>query len=224
VNGIHDMGGMDGMGPIHFDAPSSDGGTSPFHATWEAKAFSHLLALGALGRWNNDAVRSRLETFEAADYLRMSYFERWNAAVTRLLIETGVLNRAEVETGLVDPNARRGTPPLRAADVPAMLAKGSPYDREVSSAPRFQVGDAVRSLNPNPPGHTRLPRYARDKPGVVARSHGGYVFPDSSAQFAGERPQYLYSVRFEAQALWGTRGCVRDAVYVDIWEEHLDAR
>ena len=55
MNGVHDMGGMDGMGPIHFDAPGSSDGASPFRAPWEAKAFSHLVALGALGKWNNDA-------------------------------------------------------------------------------------------------------------------------------------------------------------------------
>jgi nitrile hydratase len=63
----------------------------------------------------------------------------------------------------------------------------------------------------------------RGKAGSIERVHGVFVFPDTHAHFLGESPQHLYSVRFEAQELWGTGSRARDAVYVDLWEDYLDA-
>ena len=87
---------------------------------------------------------------------------------------------------------------LRAADVPAVLAAGSRYDRAAGEPPRFRVGEPVRTRNMHPTGHTRLPRYARGRVGVVERVHGAHVLPDANAHGAGEQPQYLYTVRFDA--------------------------
>ena len=67
----------------------------------------------------------------------------------------------------------------------------------------FKVGQRVRARNIHPTGHTRLPRYARGKTGVVVRDHGVYVFPDTNAHFQGEKRQHVYSVRFTARELWG---------------------
>ena len=74
----------------------------------------------------------------------------------------------------------------------------------------------------NPTGHTRLPRYARGKLGLIERVHGGHVFPDTNAALAGEHPQYLYSVRFSARELWGETSSPLDAIYLDLWEEYLE--
>jgi nitrile hydratase beta subunit len=219
MNGIHDMGGMDGMGPIHPDATEG----SPFTADWEAHAFAHLVATGALGRWNNDAVRRSLESFPAVDYLRMGYFERWHVALTNILVETGLLTRAEIESDQIGRKARDALRVLRATEVAAAMLKGDPYTRAVATRPLFAVGDKVRARNVHEAGHTRLPRYVRGRQGTIARNHGGHVFPDTNARFAGEQPHYLYSVRFEAAALWGSRSDPSSAVYVDIWEVHLDA-
>jgi nitrile hydratase len=94
--------------------------------------------------------------------------------------------------------------------------------RDVASAPRFAQGDRVRTRNLNPPTHTRLPRYCRDKPGTIVAVRGAHVFPDSNARGQGEDPRWLYGVRFEARDLWG--GDVRAAaVYVDLWEPYLEA-
>ena len=43
-------------------------------------------------------------------------------------------------------------------------------------APRFAVGQRVRARNINPLGHTRLPRYARAKSGLIDRDHGIFVW------------------------------------------------
>ena len=71
--------------------------------------------------------------------------------------------------------------------------------------PRFKLGQSVRARNINPVGHTRLPRYARGKRGMIDQDYGGFVFPDTNAQFLGEKPQHVYSVRFAAREFWGIR-------------------
>ena len=111
---------------------------------------------------------------------------------------------------------------LRPGDVAQVLAAGSPYDRPVAEAARFTVGDRVRTRNLHPTGHTRLPRYARAKEGVIERLHGGFVFPDTNAHGAGECPQWLYTVRFEARELWGDSADPALTVAIDAWESYLD--
>ena len=88
--------------------------------------------------------------------------------------------------------------------------------------PAFKSGDAVRALNLNPTGHTRLPRYARGRTGVIDRHHGAHVFPDTNAHSLGEDPRHLYSVRFSARELWGEAANPTDSVYLDLWEPYLE--
>jgi nitrile hydratase len=104
----------------------------------------------------------------------------------------------------------------------ALIGKGVPCDREIIVTAFFEIGQAVHTRNLNPTGHTRLPRYARDKIGTIDRCHGAFVFPDSNAHFLGEKPQPLYSVRFEARELWGAQASATDSVYVDLWEDYLE--
>ncbi len=89
---------------------------------------------------------------------------------------------------------------------------------------RFAVGDRVVARDLQPAGHTRLPRYARGKPGAIARVQGVFVFPDSNAMGRGEQPQYLFAVRFAARDLWGDGAGARDALYLDMWDSYLDPR
>ena len=115
------------------------------------------------------------------------------------------------------------TPPtLDAEGARAMLAAGTPKNRPAPAPARFERGQRVRARNMNPMHHTRLVRYARGKMGVIEQLHGAYVFPDSSAQFLGENPQHLYTVRFAARELWGESANVRDSVYIDLWEGYLE--
>jgi len=89
--------------------------------------------------------------------------------------------------------------------------------------PRFEVGQRVRARNINPSGHTRLPRYARAKTGVIVRDQGVFAFEDSNAAgFQSEKPQHVYSVRFSAAELWGNNAAPQDAVYIDMWEDYLE--
>jgi len=214
VNGVHDMGGMHGLGPI---APEP--GEPVFHADWEKRVLALSLTTGA-GRWNIDAGRHAIERIPGAEYLRMSYYEKWFERIRTLAVERGLLTERELESGR--PEGPREMPLLTADRVDAVLSSGGPSLRAVDAAPAFKVGDAVRARNINPTGHTRLPRYARGREGVVTHHHGAHVFPDSNAHFRGEDPRHLYTVRFTAQALWGEDASPRDAVYIDLWEPYLE--
>ena len=217
MNGIHDMGGMQDMGPIHAEKDEP-----VFHAPWEGRALALNLAANAWGKWNIDAGRHQIELLPPADYLRMSYYEKWAVRLEQLLVKTGLVTQAEIDSGKPAPGSAKATPPLTADKVPSILRSGGPASRNVPGPSRFKVGQLVRARNINPTGHTRLPRYARGKTGVVYLDHGAYVFPDSNAHCLGEKPQHVYSVRFSAQELWGPQASPRDAVYVDMWDDYLD--
>jgi nitrile hydratase len=217
MNGVHDMGGMHGMGPIEYDRNEP-----VFHTRWEARAFALTLAMGAWRKWNIDASRHSRELIPPADYLRMSYYEKWIAGLVELSVKSGLVAREEIENGRPAEGSAKATPPLTADKVAKTLAKGGPANRDVPVAARFQVGQAVRARNINPTGHTRLPRYARGKLGTINRDHGVHVFPDTNAHFLGENPQHVYSVRFAARELWGEQASPHDSVYIDLWDDHLD--
>ena len=216
MNGVHDMGGMHGLGPI---APEAD--EPVFHAAWEARALALTLAAGAWGRWTLDASRHQREGIPGPEYLRMSYYEKWITGLEALLEKAGLVTAEELASGRA-ADAAKASPPLTAERVPAALSAGGPTERPIDRAPRFAVGDMVRARNIHPLGHTRLPRYARGRLGMVARRHGAHVFPDANAHGLGERPQPLYQVRFAAAELWGEAAKGPDAVFIDLWEDYLE--
>ncbi len=217
MNGVHDMGGMHGMGPIQREKNEP-----VFHARWEARVFALNRALGAWGKWNIDASRHQKELIPPAEYLRISYYEKFLVGMIELLVKSELVTRAEVESGKPARGSKKASPPLTAEKVPAFVATGVPASRNTPATPKFRAGQRVRARNLNPIGHTRLPRYARGKLGTVERDHGVFVFPDTNAHFLGEHPQHLYSVRFTARELWGEQAGPQDAVYVNLWDDHLE--
>jgi nitrile hydratase len=218
VNGVHDMGGMQGFGPVKREANEP-----VFHARWEARVLAIRRALGGWRKWNIDAGRYSIETLPPADYLCMSYYEKWFASAVKLALQSGLITQRELETGHRDPSVPVATPPLTADKVMTVIRAGGPTKRETNATPRFASGQAVRARDINPIGHTRLPRYVRGRQGTIECHHGAHVFPDSNARFEGEKPQYLYTVRFEARELWGEAANRSDAVFVDLWEDYLEA-
>src|SRR4029079_15130994 len=175
MNGVHDMGGMHGMGPIQYEKHEP-----VFHAQWEARVFAINRALGAWGKWNIDASRYQKEIIPAAEYLRMSYYERFLVSMTELAVGSGLLTRSELESGNPAQDSRKLTPPLTTETVAGLIANGVPASRSVPADPRFRVGQQVRARNLNPVGHTRLPRYVRGRRATIERDHGVFVFPDSN--------------------------------------------
>ena len=216
MNGIHDMGGMHGFGPAEREVDEP-----VFHADWEARLFAIRHAMGAWGKWNIDGSRYSREIIPPAEYLRMSYYERWLAGLITQMVEAGLVTRDEVLNGRPAPGAMKATPALKPESVDRVLAR-SPSLRNVPMAARFKRGEQVHTRNINPQGHTRLPRYARGKVGTIVRYHGVHVFPDTSAHGQGEHPQPLYCVRFEARELWGNAAGAREAVHLDLWESYLE--
>src|SRR5216684_5680235 len=156
MNGVHDMGGMHGMGPI-----TPEANEPVFHEPWEGRVYALNRATAALGKWNIDASRHSIERLPPTDYLRMSYYEKWLAGLVTRLEESGLVTRAELDSGQAAPGSSKATPPLTANKVPAAVAKRGWFERPVNEPPRFAIGQAVRAKKINPTGHTRLPRYAR---------------------------------------------------------------
>jgi nitrile hydratase len=114
--------------------------------------------------------------------------------------------------------------PLLTADrVAATVHVSRGFRMSVDLPARFSPGDRVRTRNRHPLGHTRLPRYARGRVGVIDRDHGVFVFADASGDGLGQIPQHVYSVRFSARELWGPDADPRHAIYIDLWDDHLDA-
>lgn len=216
MNGIHDMGGMQCFGPIPRETNEP-----VFHENWEARLFAIRHALGAWGKWNIDASRYARELIPPAEYLRMSYYERWLAGLLTQLVDVGLVSADELASGQPAAAAAKVEPALRPEGLPRLLS-GSPTERDVDLPAAYRDGDAVRARNMQPTGHTRLPRYVRGKRGTVVRDHGVHVFPDTNAHGKGEQPQRLYCVRFEAAELWGDLVGARDAVHLDLWESYLE--
>ena len=175
-----------------------------------------------MGHWSIDANRRFRESLHPADYYASSYYEIWIKALEQLLQRNGFVYAADLEAGRAVLPAAAPNHVLYADDVSAAIARGSPYDRPIDTAPRFAAGDKVRARNINPTGHTRLPRYARGKVGVVEAVHGGFVFPDTNAHGGGEDPQRLYTVVFTARELWGDYADPTLTVSIDAFESYLE--
>lgn len=217
MNGAQDLGGQMGFGPV---LPEQD--EPLFHAPWEARALALTLAAGACGLWGIDTSRHARESLPPALYLTLSYYEIWIAALEKLLVAHGMVTQAELSSGKSAEPPRLIPRRLEAGQVAAALAKGGPADRPAMQPARFCVGQAVRTRIINPQTHTRLPRYARGKRGVVAQVHGSFVFPDTAAHGAGENPQWLYTVAFSGRELWGEESDPTLVVSIDAFEPYLE--
>lgn len=92
MNGVHDMGGMQGMGPIKVEENEP-----VFHDEWEARVFGMNMLAMVGGNFNIDQSRHAMERMGAAAYLETTYYEHWMTAMQTLLLENGTLTRAEID-------------------------------------------------------------------------------------------------------------------------------
>lgn len=210
MNTIHDMGGMDGFGPIEREANEP-----VFHVEWERRMFALSFGISAAAQTDDDHFRREVESLPPLTYLKSSYYELWYRACHAILARHGLLDPA--------PSAP-ARPPLTAAEVRPMIEAGaSTRMADDGIVARFRPGDAVIARNIHPTGHTRLPRYARGKRGVVHANRGVFSFADSKARGDGPSPQHLYTVVFTGAALWGHEGRRgADTVCLDLWDSYLD--
>ncbi len=112
MNGIHDMGGMEGFGPVQ-----PEPNEPPFHSEWEGRALAMNRALGYAKIWNIDKSRAKIEEMPPHDYLTRTYYQKWAYRLEQLLIEYGYIGEDEVEgrtlaapgqAGAALPARRRG--------------------------------------------------------------------------------------------------------------------
>ena len=215
MNGIHDMGGMHGYGPI-----IAEENEPYFHHEWERQAFPLFASLYVGGHFNLDEFRHAIERMTPAHYLETSYYEHWMHAFETLLLEKGVITIDELAGRTKPIPLAPGATVLTKDMVQPVISTGASARVGHDIAPRFQVGDHVRAKNLNPTTHTRLPRYVRNKVGRIESDHGVFITPDSMAHGLGEHPQHVYSVRFTALELWGKP--LPDKVYIDMWDDYLE--
>jgi nitrile hydratase len=217
MNGVHDMGGMDGFGKIE-----PEPNEPVFHEPWEGRVMAMNRAMGATGVWNIDVGRFSREMLPAHVYLASSYYRKWFLGLEQMLLDRGLVDADEIAAG----HALRPGKPLKrgkfdVAAVDRVMTRGS-FSRPAPAPARFKPGDRVRAKNIHPVSHTRLPRYVRGHVGVVERLHGAHVFPDTVVAGQGESPQWLYTVCFDSRELWGVDADPSVKVSIDAFEPYLD--
>src|SRR5438309_11261159 len=134
MDGIHDLGGTQGFGPVRHvpEAPA-------FHADWEKRANALYSLAVRLGVFNMDEYRHAIERMEPRHYLSASYYERTLTSLATLCVEKGLTTREELE------RRAGGAFPLALASAPG---RGNAPTRE-----RFVAGDRVRVKADHVPGH-----------------------------------------------------------------------
>jgi nitrile hydratase len=217
MNGVHDMGGMDGFGKVEIEQNEPT-----FHHDWEGRVMGIVRVMGAKGGLNIDVQRFSRESLPPHVYLASSYYKKWFLAIERQIVERSIAGADEIAAG----HSLRQSPPLprgkfSVADVERIMVRGR-FAREPSAPAAFKPGDRVRTKNINPTTHTRLPRYARGKTGTIERINGCHVFPDANAQGKGDHPQWLYTVVFDARELWGDGADPTLTVSIDAFEPYLE--
>ena len=220
MRGSHDLGGLEGLGPISPEAESCE---PVFHADWEKRIFALTLAVGFLGEWNLDESRHARERQSSDDYLRHSYYENWWVGLKTLLLEKGLVSGEEFDSGQLRFQASSlGLSALQAEDIAGILLIGSSVEMQTEKAPGFLVGDQVRVLQEIATGHTRIPSYVRGRAGIIERHHGAHVFADRNA-LGRREAEHLYSIRFSSREIWRekSREDANFDVHVDLWEPHL---
>jgi nitrile hydratase subunit beta len=226
MNGVHDLGGTEGLGPV---APTKEGQEPVFYADWERAVFA-MLVPALLAGINLDEFRHGIERMHPAEYLSSRYYEHWLYTIENNLLEKGVIDPKELEEKIRHYRENPDAPlpdrqdPEQTKTLLEIMRAGASTRMANDGEPRFKPGQMVRVKNYHPSGHTRAARYLRGKQGVVDRVHDSFVFPDTNAKREGENPQFVYSVRFDPQEVWGPDTSEpRATIYFDLWEPYLDA-
>ncbi|HEV7755675.1 MAG TPA: nitrile hydratase subunit beta [Mycobacteriales bacterium] len=224
MNGVHDLGGTDGLGPVQVEDREP-----VWHSDWEKAAFAMFPANFLKGHFNLDEFRHGIEQMHPAEYLLSPYYEHWIHTVEDHVVAAGVVDAEELEARTQhylknpdEPLPDRRDPEQVALFEQVMRAGGSAR-RDSGRDPEFAIGDRVRVADDSPLGHTRRARYVRGKTGVIDLAHGTFIYPDSAANGLGEDPQHVYTVRFDAAQLWGEEAAEPNAtVTFDVWEPYIE--
>ena len=183
MDGIHDLGGRQGFGPVRH-SPTAQA----FHEPWEKRVNALYSLAVKLGVFNMDEYRHAIERMEPRHYLSASYYERTLTSLATLCIEKGLVTREDLE---------------RRAEGSFPLALASAAGRSnVAERQRLEIGDRVRVRIDHVPGHVRMPAYIRGKTGVVVGTSPVYPFPDAHAHGVPADDEPTYDVRFSSTDLW----------------------
>ena len=224
MNRVHDMGGRPCDEPIR----RTEGEEHVFEHEWHARALAVTLAAGMLGKWNLDASRHARECLTEDDYRSLSYYEVWMAALSNLLVRSGLVGKTELSDPASAEDMPLGNLSTCADRVAEILDRGSPTARGIAAARKFREGQPVRARSHHrnrfvDGGHTRLPSYVQGRIGRICRAGQAHILPDANAHFLGEQPEYVYSVQFPMSELWQSgaeHGA--DEVILDLWESYLE--
>jgi nitrile hydratase len=224
MNGVHDLGGTDGLGPVRVEDDEP-----VWHSEWEKAAFGMFPFAFRAGFFGVDEFRFGIEQMHPAEYLASRYYEHWVHTAEHYATKAGAIDPQEVEerTKFYLENPDAPLPEDRNPDllgfVDAAVKNGVTARRESATTPKYAVGDRVRIIDDSPVGHTRKARYVRGKTGEVVLVHGAFIYPDSAGNGLGDDPQHVYNVRFDAAELWGDDfGDPNGSVYVDVWEPYIE--
>jgi nitrile hydratase beta subunit len=221
MDGVHDMGGMHGFGPV-----VGPGEELAYHECWEPRVFAIQMLVGLEGLGAGPGGRAVREEMEPAHYLGASYYERWLFSAERRLELKGTIAPGEVERMIERLEADEPVPTHQnaamAQRILADLTAVYPMDPS-PEAVRFATGQRVRVKRMHPAGHTRCPRYARGAIGVIEGVRGADRLPDRAVHGEEVGPEPVYSVAFRSHDLWGPSGETAWTVLLDLWESYMEA-
>jgi nitrile hydratase len=202
MDGMHDLGGKQGFGPVRYSRDAQ-----AFHARWEIRANSLYAFAVRRGIFNMDEYRHAIERMEPRHYLTASYYERSLTGLATLLVEKGVVTHAELEQ--------------RAGGRFPLAAPGGAGRTNAAKRERFAPGDRVRVREDYVPGHVRMPAYVRGKTGIVVSESPAYPFPDAHAHATAAEDEPTYDVRFRSEDLWpGSADAA--LVHVGVFQSYLE--
>jgi len=216
MDGIHDFGGQQGYGPIDVHEPDE-----PFHYPWEARLFGITRAYTRPVPYSIDRFRFFRECIEPDQYLTRRYYDQWLEAHATLLVDAGAVTVEELATGKSARSLPGIKPPMPPERVAAATHAMDRFDRPSEQHPAFTPGDSVKTIGFGSRGHTRLPRYARERTGRIEYFRGHHVLPDTNVDGNGPA-EPLYTVSFLSADLWPEAAGRKDRVFLDLWESYFE--
>lgn len=213
MDGIHDMGGMQGFGPV------------PVELTGHGPAWGTRLQVVAL--LGAASLRAGIEALPPATYLTSGYHEKWLLAGENLAQSMGRVDQADLDSWydrLVEDPAEmpHATNPGGTASIENKVLT-TPLFSEINDQP-FEVGDRVRVKKMRFEPHHRCPRYVRGAVGLIERSLGADKIPHMPRD--SDHAEAVYTVRFDSVELWGDRSADGEPGYelfIDLWQSYLEA-
>jgi nitrile hydratase beta subunit len=228
MNSMHDVGGIDGFGPVEWEANEP-----VFHEPWEARMRAvDALLTKKIKAYFVDETRHRIERMNPIYYLGSSYYQIWLLRMESLLIEKNYVTEEEIRAKMAEitpepPKShlepfRNIMPYISSSKRRMVIPSTGTENKEETIEPKYAVGDVVRVKDMSPLGHTRVPRYVRGKEGVIEALHGNFILPDLRVENGTKLYQPVYRLCFKAQDLWGEDASPKDKLYIEMWEDYLE--